>query len=173
MKFKFKIGRKYSRKEIKAFVGHSNPDAIGGDLATGYTVFQACFFIFATIDTAGRTGHDYPNILMNNELYLFSKNHHTLTTPSIKNMMDGEYEVYIFTRENSKDPNFNFNGLGYVRDYENTKPAHIVWGFVESLNKIPFNYKAAERKKFIEGAKKENTTTRYERNIYAREAFIG
>lgn len=48
-----------------------------------------------------------------------------------------------------------------------------MWGFIETLNKISFNYKAAERKKFIEGAKKENTTTRYERNIYEREECIG
>ncbi|WP_342551074.1 DUF3427 domain-containing protein [Lysinibacillus sp. FSL M8-0216] len=172
MKYPFNIGEMYTRKEVKRNVGHSDPEAIGGDWATGYTRFAGCYFIFATISTAGRTGHDYPNILTNNELYWFSKNKHTLNTPSIKDMMDGEHEVFIFTREDSKNPNFVFKGLGYVRDYEDTIPAHIVWGFVENMSNVPFSYRAAERKRFLEGAKREGTITRYERNSRAREACV-
>ncbi|WP_274307023.1 HNH endonuclease [Solibacillus daqui] len=172
MKYRFTIGTNYTRKDVKTKVGHPNPGINRDDWATGYTTYRDCYFIFATTETAGRTGHDYPNILTKDELYWFSKNNHTLDTFSIKQMMSGNHEVYIFTREDSSDVNFIFKGLGYVKDFEDGKPAHIVWGFIEDLDEIPEKYIANKRKQFIEGAKKESTITRYERNSKARNECL-
>ena len=169
MKYSFTIGEMYTRKEVKRAVGHSDPEAIGGDWATGYTTFGDCYFIFATTETAGRTGHNYLNILTNESLYWYSKNNHTLDTYSIKQLMSGNHEVYIFTREDSSDVNFIYRGLGYVKNFEDGKPAHIVWGFIDELDNIPEKYRANERRKFIEGSKRESTVTRYERNPKARK----
>lgn len=172
MKFKFKIGQEYSRKDVKAYIHHPEPDSVGGIWGTGYAPFEDSYFIFANLGTAGRTGHDYPNLLVNGSLYWFSKRTDSLYTPTLKQMMSGKTEVYIFTRENSGNVNFVFQGLGYVRDYEDSKPAHVVWGLVEDLSNIPEKFKGEKRKKFIEGARIESTVTRYERNSAARKECL-
>ncbi|MCM3742932.1 DUF3427 domain-containing protein [Sporosarcina luteola] len=172
MKFPFVIGEEYSRKNVKAIIGHPEPDSIGGIWATGYASYEGCYFIFANIESAGRTGHDYPNILTDNELYWFSKGRDTLSTNTIQHMMNGEHEVYIFTRGDSSNVNFVFRGLGYVKDFEDGKPAHIVWGFVDNIASISNQYKAANRRRFIEGTKKDSTITIYERNPAARKACL-
>lgn len=87
-------------------------------------------------------------------------------------MMSSKTEVYIFTRENNSNVNFVFQGLGYVRDYEDSKPAHVVWGLVGDLSNLPEKFKGEKRKKFIEGARIESTATRYERNSVARKECI-
>ncbi|PJK16185.1 restriction endonuclease [Chryseomicrobium excrementi] len=173
MKFDFKIGEMYSRKEVKKLIGHPEPDLIGGIWGTGYTSFENCYFIFANVGAAGRTGHDYPNLLAYNSLYWYSKGTESLHTKTITNMMSGNYDIYIFTREDSKDVQFVFRGLGYVKDFEDNKPVHIVWGFHNSKETIvPKGFQINQRKLFLEGAKKDSLATRYERNPGARNACL-
>lgn len=171
LKFPFIIGKEYSRKNVKAIIKHPEPESTSGNWGGGYPAFDECFFIFANLGTAGRTGHDYPNLLVSDSLYWFS-NGASIHTPTLKLMMSGEKEVYIFTRENSSNVNFVFQGLGYVKDFEDIKPAHVVWGFIEHLSNVPENFKEKKRKKFIEGARRESTITRYERNPEARQECL-
>ncbi|PIC88547.1 restriction endonuclease [Sporosarcina sp. P21c] len=171
MKFQFVIDEKYSRKNIKSIIGHPEPDSVGGIWATGYSSFENNYFIFANIETAGRTGHDYPNLMVEDRLFWFS-NGASIHTPMLKSMMSGENEVYIFTREDSKDVNFVFRGIGYVKYYEDTKPAHIVWGFINDLSNVPEEFDTDQRIKFIEGAKVISISTRYERDEKARKASL-
>lgn len=168
MKFPFSIGEAYSRKNVKAIIGHLEPDSVGGIWATGYVSFDGCYFIFANLGTAGRTGHEYPNLLVNNSLYWFSSGA-SIHTPTLMRMMSGDHEVYIFTREDSNNVEFVFQGLGYVTDYEDTKPAHVVWGLVGNLVDISNDFCIEKRKRFIEGARIETTVTRFERNPKARK----
>lgn len=173
MKFCFNIGDMYSRKKVKKIIGHPEPDSVGGIWGTGYASFENCYFIFANVGAAGRTGHDYPNLLAYNSLYWYSKGTESLHTNTITRMMSGDYEVYIFTREDSKNTQFKFQGLGYVKDFEDDKPVQIVWGFYNlEHNPIPKGFQFKERKLFLEGTKKDSLVTRYERNPGARHACL-
>lgn len=172
MKFNFIAGQEYSRKNVKAIINHPEPDSVGGIWGTGYVSFEGCYFIFANLETAGRTGHNYSNILMQSSLYWYSKGTSSIHTPTLKKMMSGENEVYIFTREDNSIVKFTFQGLGYVRDFEDTKPAHIVWGLIGKLKDIPNDFEIEKRKKFIEGARTETTTISYERSSQARKACL-
>lgn len=169
MKYHFITGKKYSRKNVKRLIGAINPDSVGGIWGTGYATHKEDFFIFATIGEAGRTGHNYGNVLQEDTLYWYTKSRDSLDVPSIKKMISGNYEVYIFTREDSSNPQFVFKGLGYIKDLENGRPASIAWGFANDLTKIESKYQLNERKIFLEGAKKTRTSTIYERNPQARQ----
>lgn len=171
MRFPFVIGEEYSRKNVKAIIKHPEPESTSGNWGGGYPSFEGCYFVFANLGTAGRTGHDYPNLLVNDRLYWFS-NGASIHTPSLKSMISGKNEVYIFTRENSSNVNFVFQGLGYVKDYEDTKPAHVVWGFIDDLSKVPEKFNGKKRKTFIEGARTETKVTRFERNPEARQECL-
>ncbi|MGN2271671.1 HNH endonuclease [Priestia megaterium] len=171
MKFKFVVGEKYSRKDVKAFIKHPEPNKVGGTWGTGYASFKDAYFLFVNLDTAGRTGHNYPNLLIKESLYWYSKGE-SIHSQTLNLMMSGKKEIYIFTRRNSNNVNFTFQGLGYVKDYEDIKPAHIVWGIAENVEVIPKKYKGRKRKKYIEGARIESMVTRYERNLDARAACL-
>ncbi|WP_278186164.1 DUF3427 domain-containing protein [Bacillus timonensis] len=172
MKYKFVIGQKYSRKDVKSFIGHPEPNSVGGIWGTGYASYEGCYFIFANLGTAGRTGHNYPNNLTPDNLYWFSKGTETIHTPSMQQMMNGVNEVYIFTRDDNTNVDFVFQGLGYVKDFEDTKPAHVVWGFTTDLTNVPEKFRGERRRRFIEGARKEVTLNKYERNPSARQACL-
>ncbi|WP_010291228.1 DUF3427 domain-containing protein [Kurthia massiliensis] len=168
----FEVNKKYTRKEIKALIGAPDPNNIGGNWTTGYTSFSDEYFIFANINAAGRTGHDYPNILTKDALFWYSKGNHSLNTPTIQNMISGQYKVHIFTRDNSNDPHFIYQGLGIPANYEDTSPVHIEWSLIEPTTINEVTKATIERKKYIEGAKKTSTVNRYERNKDAREACL-
>lgn len=172
MKYSFIIGEEYSRKDVKAFIGHPEPFSVGGVWGTGYASYEDSYFIFTNLGTAGRTGHDYPNLLVGDSLYWYSKGTESIHTPTIQRMMSGEKEVYIFTRLDNSNVNFSFQGLGFVKDYVDTKPAHIVWGFIRELSLVPEKYKRGKRKKYIEGARIESMANRYERNASARKECL-
>lgn len=172
MKYSFISGKEYTRKEVKSIIGHPVPNSVGGIWGTGYASFDDSYFIFANINVAGRTGHDYNNILTDNSLYWYSKNTDSIHTPTLKKMLSGEHKIYIFTRYDNSLPQFTFQGLGYVKDYTDQTPAHIVWGFAESNSKNLLYKTTQKRRKFLEGAKGEYLTTRYERDKCARKACL-
>ncbi|WP_426080830.1 DUF3427 domain-containing protein [Enterococcus sp. LJL51] len=172
MKYNFDMGETYTRKDVKALIGAIDPGNIGGQWGTGYASFNGCYFLFANINSPGRTGHDYHNILNNDSLYWFAKTKHTLSTRTIKNFLSGDYEIYIFTRKDSTDPRFIFQGLGFIKDFEDTDPAHIVWGFTDNLSMVPNEFKPKKRISYIEGARRRSVTNKYERNSEARKKCI-
>lgn len=166
MKYSFVLEECYSRKDVKRKIGHSKVDGIGGIWATGYASYNNCYFLFVNIATAGKTGHNYNNMFYKGDLYWRSKGPDTINSATIQNFLSGKYEVYIFTRENNKDVNFNFKGLGYVKDYEDTHPFHIVWGLSSSFNDI--EKKQNKILKLVEGLKTTIKVNKYERNPKAR-----
>ncbi|WP_447403047.1 hypothetical protein ACE1MS_22725 (plasmid) [Lysinibacillus sp. fkY74-1] len=54
--------------------------------------------------------------------------------------------MYIITRENSNNVSFVFQGLGYVREFDDSKPAHKVWGLIDNLAIVSDKYKADKEK---------------------------
>lgn len=115
---------------VKKMIKAPNPEKIGGTWSTGYATYNECIFIFVNIGSAGRTGHDYNNVLKDDMLYWYGKTTHQIQTKSIQDLINGEYEVYIFTRNDSNDTNFIFQGLGSVVDYKASIPVHITWKLV-------------------------------------------
>jgi 5-methylcytosine-specific restriction protein A len=126
----FERGTLYTRKKIRSLLGIENPNNIGGIWSTGYVQYQDEFYIFSTISDAGRTGHNYANRLDNGILYWYTKNRDNFYVPTIQKMVSGEYPVHIFTRYDSSDPNFIYQGQGHMIDFENGKPAFISWKIV-------------------------------------------
>ncbi|MCO5424582.1 DUF3427 domain-containing protein [Enterococcus faecalis] len=167
----FENGKSYTRKEIRSLLDIENPNSIGGIWSTGYVKHQDEFYIFATISDVGRTGHDYGNILVGNILYWYTKSTDNFYVPTIQKMISGEYLVHIFTRNNSSDPKFIYQGQGYMLDFENGRPAFISWKIIkkEELKNEIF---AQGRREFIEGKRISRTVNVYEREPKAREACL-
>ncbi|SDD78768.1 protein of unknown function [Bhargavaea beijingensis] len=122
----FAVGKRYSKKDIYNILDvpvHRQK----GTWNTGYTTYDNDIFIFANIDTAGTTGHDYENeFLEDNRLIWYGKNNHSYKTPSIQAMIAPEGNIYIFTRTSNKDK-YTFQGLGKMKKIRITKPVRVIW----------------------------------------------
>lgn len=164
----FEIGEKYSRKKIRALLKIADPNNVGGIWATGYVKHLDSYYIFATISNAGRTGHNYENNLSDNILYWYTKNRDNFYVPTIQNMVSGKYSVHIFTRYDSNDSEFTYKGLGFIKDFENGKPAFISWEIVSSKKALENNSFNSKRVTFIEGKKTTKIVNVYERDPQAR-----
>ena len=70
----FIIGNIYSRKDIY-IIKNVPKEKQGGIWNTGYTTFNKDIYIFVNVNSAGRTGHDYDNRFIGNDLQWFSKIH--------------------------------------------------------------------------------------------------
>ena len=57
----FKIGSKYSRKDVGEIYFPGKGRAKGGDWDTGYVRVQNDLIIFMNIDIPSTTGHDFDN----------------------------------------------------------------------------------------------------------------
>ncbi|MFZ4847159.1 HNH endonuclease [Enterococcus casseliflavus] len=172
MKAKFSIDQSYTRKEIRTLLDIENPQNIGGIWSTGYISYKDEFYIFATISNAGRTGHDYGNILDKRTLYWYTKRTDHFYVPTIQKMVSGKYPVHIFTRFDSNNPSFVYQGTGCMVDFENGKPAFIAWSLNGEEDQSKMEIIAQNRKKFIEGKKILRTVIGYERDPKAREACL-
>lgn len=169
----FKIGQEYSRKDVYRILDVPKSKQ-GGNWNTGYTTFNNNVFIFANINSAGRTGHNYDNKFIGDDLQWFSKNHHSLNTPTIQAMLNPVDNIYVFTREDSSNTNFVYQGNARVKRYEDSQPVKIIWKFndenEEHHNKISEEVDNPE--KYKEGATKKISVNTYERNPVARRKCI-
>ncbi|MEG7379698.1 DUF3427 domain-containing protein [Bacillus subtilis] len=102
-----KIGEQYSRKDIYKIFNVPEGKQ-GGNWNTGYTSFNNDVFVFVNISSAGRTGHDYDNKFIGDDLQWFGKNSHSLQNASIQSMLKPKGNIYIFTREDSNNPLFTY-----------------------------------------------------------------
>ncbi|HHK5559597.1 restriction endonuclease [Bacillus cereus] len=172
MSLPFIVGNHYTRKDVYHIIGvpKANQEGIWN---TGYTVYNNEVFIFVNLSTAGTTGHNYPNQFIGKDLNWFSKNNHSLRTKSLQYMLNTEERIYIFTRENVKNP-FTFQGLGKVKSAKDTQPANIVWQFIneggESL--VTLAGEVMGQEEFMEGTTKTITVNIFERNPIARRKCI-
>ncbi|MDX1934116.1 MAG: DUF3427 domain-containing protein [Capsulimonadales bacterium] len=129
MFFPFTVGKLYKRKDIYSVIGIPE-DTKGGNWDTGYNRFGNDWFIFCNIGTPGRTGHDYDNQWLGTDLLWFGKNGTTVNQPTIKLLVDGQRQVYIFVRSDQRSP-FVFVGCGIARTVFDTKPVSVVWELFE------------------------------------------
>ncbi len=80
-----RIGEQYSRKDIYKIFNVPEGKQ-GGNWNTWYTSFNNDVFVFVNISSAGRTGHDYDNKFIGDDLQWFGKNSHSLQNASIQSM---------------------------------------------------------------------------------------
>jgi hypothetical protein len=91
------IGQRYTRKEVYEALNVPEQQR-GGDWATGYHRHNGNWYLFANIGLLGRTGHDYENRWIGNELLWRGKTGSRLEHESIESMLADDANVHVFTR---------------------------------------------------------------------------
>lgn len=168
----FRIGTSYKKDEIYALCGVP-ADRQRGAWDTGYVRYDGTCFVFCNIGSPGRTGHDYANRFIGDELLWYPRPTARPDQPLMKDMLDPSTPVLIFYREDDREP-FVFHGRGRVSRQEGN-PFRIVWSFggssaqrVEVLPQEVPNDEAS----YAEGAVKRVWVDARERNPAARAACI-
>jgi 5-methylcytosine-specific restriction protein A len=169
----FQQGERYHRRDVFRHLGV--PDPGGGPMYTGYAAHGDDWFIFCGVNSAGRTGHDYNNHFIGNDLLWHGKTRSSLGNPSIQALLNPRGHTYIFYREGDRDP-FTFAGIGAPKKVRDATPVEVLWALrpcppsqrlTETLpEEIP------ESATVIEGAKKSITVNAYERDRAARQRCI-
>jgi len=132
----FVVGHTYTRASVQDAVGVPEGKR-GGDWATGYTKFKDEIFIFCNIDTAGRTGHDYPNRWVGKELVWSAKSRTTINQPLIKLMASGSARIHLFYRNADRAP-FKYAGLAVPVEVIDSKPVTFRWRFESGASQRGF-----------------------------------
>lgn len=168
----FIIGNSYKRKDIYHIVGIAE-NTKGGNWCTGYNKYKDDWFIFSNIGVPGRTGHQYNNTIVDNELIWFGKNGSTIKHPTIQSLIYPVGKIYIFIRTSNKEP-FTYLGIGKAKSVEETSPVKIVWKVLEedNFNLLILPEEVLEAKKYREGLTKKIYVNVYERNLEARRKCI-
>ena len=168
----FVVGNKYTKSDIYAICGVP-ANKQNGNWNTGYTNYDGDWFIFCNVGTPGRTGHDYANSFVGDELRWFGKTTSHIEQDSIKSLLNPDGNVFVFYREVDRDP-FTFAGIAKAASWEDTTPVEITWSFGDSSEQRPevLAEEVTEPQLYIEGATKTISVNVYERNPHARAACI-
>jgi len=169
----FTVGNSYTRKDIYRIL-NVPVERQKGNWNTGYNKYERDWFIFCGLNTAGRTGHSYPNRFVGNDLDWYGNTHSKLSQPSIQSMIEPEGNMYIFTREDSNDPHFIYRGNARAKQFFDTTPVNIVWEFNDPDENHPeiLAEEVVDPEKYHEGAVRQVTVNIYERNPDARKKCI-
>ena len=109
--YSFTVGETYTKNDIYR-ICKVPLDKQKGNWNTGYTNYEGDWFIFCNVGVAGRTGHDYQNRFIGDELLWYGKNKSHVGQESVKSLLDSTLNVYVFFREESRDP-FTFSGSAF------------------------------------------------------------
>jgi len=167
-RYSFKVGQKYTRKDVYSVVGVPD-DKQGGAWDTGYTKWIDDWFIFCNVGVPGRTGHDYGNHFVGDDLIWYGKTTSRLKQPSIQALISPIAKVYLFYRDDDRSP-FTFAGHAKAVHYEDASPVKVVWGFPYEAESRPevLPEEVLGGETFVEGATKTIRVNVYERNPQAR-----
>lgn len=121
----FKVGNSYSKHDIYRLL-NVPIERQKGAWDTGYRKYNNSFYVFANIDTAGRTGHDYDNHWEGENLVWLAKTGTTIHQPIIQELLSNRPTINIFTRTSDRDP-FTYQGVAKMLSYEDITPVKITW----------------------------------------------
>ncbi|MBR3107878.1 MAG: DUF3427 domain-containing protein [Clostridia bacterium] len=125
---RFTVGNYYSRNDIFSILEVPPEKTTGGNRFTGYTNYGGENYLFVNIMTSGRTGHNYNDCWVDDKtLFWHGKTNSHINQPSIQNMIAPDSIVHIFTRTNSSDVNFTYQGIGKAIKINDTVPVEITW----------------------------------------------
>ncbi len=165
--YPFFTGSEYRKKDIFRIIGIPE-NTKGGTWDTGYHRLGNDFFIFCNVGVPGRTGHDYDNKFIGDDLYWFAKNGTRLDQKTIVKLLNPIGNIYIFYRTDSSLP-FTYAGTGRPKSFKDSTPVQITWEITTSCDEID---KAKVTKKLYAGATKSVNVNIYERNPVARAICI-
>lgn len=167
----FSIDRLYSREDIYNILDVPK-NKRGGAWLTGYIQYKGEFYLFVNIGTSGRTGHNYNNHWEGDLLYWKAKNRSTVIHQSIKNMTDRIHKVHIFTRTDSGNIYFTYQGIGIAERVEATEPVTVYWRIDNEFENSYLYDEITINEKYTEGSVKKIIVNSYERNEKARKDCI-
>ena len=167
----FIVNKLYSREDIQNILDVPKDKRKGGNWATGYAEYKGEYYVFVNINTEGRTGHNYNNHWVGDLLYWRAKNRSNINHPSIKSITDKDKKTHIFTRIDSKNKYFTYQGLGIAQKIEDTEPVTVYWRF-DNKSKDIYVDDEITNESYIEGAVKKIYVNAYERNEEARKKCI-
>lgn len=122
----------------------------------------------------GRTGHDYDNRFVGDELSWFGKTRAHIGQPSIQSLLAPDSTVLVFYRDDDRAP-FAFGGRATAARYTDSIPIHVTWSFERSAHQRPEvlpEELPKEPDAYLEGAVKRVVVNAYERNPHARAACL-
>ncbi|WP_116327959.1 HNH endonuclease [Cupriavidus phytorum] len=167
------VGSTYSRNDIYTLL--SLPEAErGGDWLNGYHRHGSDYYIFCNIGVPGRTGHDYDNHWDGEKLIWHGKGQSHFAQQAIRNLLSGDYRVFVFYRSGDRDP-FTFAGVGQPIPHSSIeRPVRIDWAFgADDVGQVPvFTDEFVPGAEFEEGQRTQVFVNRYERDRGARDACI-
>ncbi|HCY17388.1 MAG TPA: DUF3427 domain-containing protein [Curvibacter sp.] len=173
--YPFRIGDQYHRKDVFRVIGLPE-EPTGGNWFTGYTAHGDDWFIFCGVGTGGRTGHDYGNYFDGDRLVWFAKTNTNIHQVSIRKLTNPIGNVYVFFREEDRDP-FTFAGLGKAVEVFDQTPVKVVWSFhggdgTRLPTQMPEEVDEDEVSTVPEGARRTVQVNVYERDPNARRKCI-
>lgn len=125
---------------------------------TGYREYNGAYYLFVGVGTPGRTKHDYDNYWISYEkLHWKSKNKRNLNSNDVKNLKSNDYPVLIFTRNDSNDVKFKFEGLGYAEScLYNSKENLVEFEWVIDRRDYSLDLSEVKNKNFYYSLEDEN-----------------
>ena len=168
----FETDRTYKRSEVWKFFGLNEKKTKGGAYATGYAWVDKNLIVFANINVAGRTGHDYQNVFDGNNFIWWSKTRRTESSPEIVRMLQPESNIYVFYRYDDK-ADWNHWGIADVvgkienkriQDKNGNDVSCVKIILKLKLNQLNTNFSNGDEISFIEGKSKQIFVNVYERN---------
>lgn len=87
--YPFVVNNRYKRKDIYSIIGIP-VDTKGGNWDTGYNKYNNDFFLFCNVGVPGRTGHDYGNKFIGDDLFWYAKSKTQINQPLIKKLLNPE-----------------------------------------------------------------------------------
>lgn len=172
-RYPFTVGSRYHRRDVFRVLGIEDPG--GGPMYTGYAAHGDDCFIFCGVDSAGRTGHDYKNRFIGEDLLWHGRNGSRLTQRSIQGLLNPTGHTYIFFRGDNRDA-FTFAGVGTPKEVRDVSPVEVLWTLQPCRSDDPdpglLPEEIALPTTVIEGAKKSITVNAYERDRDARKRCI-
>ena len=173
--YPFQVGSGYHRKDVFRIIGLPS-EPTGGNWFTGYNANGDDWFIFCGVGTGGRTGHDYGNHFDGDRLVWYAKTNTNLQQPSIQKLIEPAGNIYIFFREEDRDP-FTFAGIGMAAEVFDETPVKIIWRFhggdgTRLPTQLPEEIDDDEAATVSEGARRTIQVNVYERDPNARRKCI-
>lgn len=168
----FSIGDSYTRKSILDKLGLPT-NQIGGPWFTGLVEHDGVSYIFCSVGAVGRTGHDYDNRFVGDDLIWHGRVGSRLSHSSIRQLLKPAAIVRVFYRSDNRAP-FVFAGHAKSLRIWDESPIRVLWSFADDpLPHVEFvAQEVAPGDSVIEGARKTITVNIYERDPSARKRCI-
>jgi 5-methylcytosine-specific restriction enzyme A len=161
-------GQPYTRADIFQLL-KLDPVPSGGPWFTGHHIHEGEAYVFVGVGIAGRTGHQYANYWVGEDLHWTGRARSRRDQPVITKMTDGSHIVHIFTREDDKAP-YTYQGNALASSVSSGPPVTLIWAFADRELTTP--EEVVESQRYPEGATKPIAVNAYERSPKARQDCI-